>query len=189
MIEGAVYTFGVSGLLYKSNVLMYDHQTESLWLQVRREAVTGPMTGTRLKVLPSTIMTWDRWRKRYPSTRVLSQKTGYDRDYSRDPYQSYYGSRDTLFGRIFLSGPGEEQKQLVAGIEINGFYKAYPLDLIRDLGRVEDTLAGRRLTLDYDRTTDVLTVTTEEGEIIHPIVAYRFVWMGINPDSETFRVP
>ena len=50
-------TFGVSGLLHESNVLFYDHQTESLWSQLKEEAVTGPLTGTHLKALPSVTTT------------------------------------------------------------------------------------------------------------------------------------
>jgi hypothetical protein len=108
-------TFGVSGLLYKANVLMYDRQTESLWSQVLRKAVTGPMTDTPLTVLPSTLTTWKRWKKRHPDTLVLSLETGHRRDYTRDPYESYYESSRGFFSRV-LGGPGEEEKMLVAGV-------------------------------------------------------------------------
>ena len=82
-VDAKTYTFGVSGLLYRSNVLMYDKQTESLWLQVKRRAVTGPMTGTKLFTFPSTITTWSKWRKKHPDTTVLSFDTGYNRNYKR----------------------------------------------------------------------------------------------------------
>ena len=116
-IEDREYTFGVSGLLYRSNVLMYDRQTESLWLQVKRRAVSGPMAGTKLRTLPSSITTWARWKRRHPGTTVLSPDTGYQRDYSTDPYESYYSSRKGLFSKFFTPGPGEEKKELVAGVE------------------------------------------------------------------------
>ena len=64
-------TFGVSGLLYESNVLLYDHQTESLWSQLKEEAVTGPQTGTRLRAIPSVMTTWKAWRAQHPNTLVL----------------------------------------------------------------------------------------------------------------------
>jgi hypothetical protein len=89
VIEGKRYTFGVSGLLYKSDVLMYDHQTESLWSQIQREAVTGPLAGTRLRLLPLVHTTWQAWRAEHPKTQVLSIDTGFRRDYTRDPYESY----------------------------------------------------------------------------------------------------
>ena len=59
-VNGREFTFGVSGLLYKSNVLMYDKETESLWSQVKNQAVTGPMTGAKLKVLPSSLTAWEK---------------------------------------------------------------------------------------------------------------------------------
>jgi len=58
------YTFGVSGLLYNSDVLMYDHQTESLWSQIKMEAVTGKLAGTPLRLLPSQVTTWKDWKKK-----------------------------------------------------------------------------------------------------------------------------
>jgi hypothetical protein len=83
-IENQTYRFGVSGLLYKSNVLMYDHQTESFWSQILQQAVTGPKTGTKLIHLPSTLATWGKWRQKHPKTYVLTPATGHVRDYSRD---------------------------------------------------------------------------------------------------------
>ena len=82
-------TFGVSSLLYQSDILLYDHQTKSLWSQIMSEAVTGPLTGTHLTLLPSTQTTWQKWQNKYPQTLVLSDQTGFKRDYSRDPYEGY----------------------------------------------------------------------------------------------------
>ena len=62
-VNGRKLTFGVSGLLYQSDMLLYDHQTESLWSQIKSEAVTGSLTGARLKLLPSTHTNWESWKK------------------------------------------------------------------------------------------------------------------------------
>ena len=75
-VDGRELTFGVSGMLFRANVLMYDHQSESLWLQVKHSAVTGPMTGKKLKILPSTFTTWGKWLKKHPDTEVLTTQTG-----------------------------------------------------------------------------------------------------------------
>lgn len=179
-------TFGVSGLLYRSNVLMYDHQTESLWSQAKREAVTGPMTGTRLKALPSTLTTWGKWKRRYPETEVLSIDTGYQRDYSHDPYEDYYKRKKGLFG-FFKPGPGEEEKQLVVGIAIDKSVKAYPLDFLRKKGALTDQLGSENIMLRFDPKTDELSVKGSKGNDIPYIVLYWFVWKGIHPESEIFR--
>ncbi|MCH8156388.1 MAG: DUF3179 domain-containing protein, partial [Nitrospinae bacterium] len=75
MLKGRKMTFGVSGLLYQSDMLLYDHQTESLWSQIKSEAVTGPLTGARLKLLASTQTTWKQWKQKHPATQVLSDQT------------------------------------------------------------------------------------------------------------------
>ena len=74
-INGERTLFGVSGKLYNSDVLFYDRKTESLWSQIKMEAVTGPLTGSRLKLLPLVHTTWEAWKKKHPDTKVLSKKT------------------------------------------------------------------------------------------------------------------
>lgn len=185
-IGGAAYTFGVSGLLWNANVLMYDRQTESLWSQVRREAVAGSMTGTRLRALDSTVTTWKKWKRKHPSTRVLSLETGHVRDYDRDPYEDYYRSRRGLFS-AFRPGPGEEEKELVAGLEVDSVFKAYPVAELRRLGALEDVMGKQRVSLRFDPETDRLTARTAEGEDLVPTVIYWFVWKGAHPETERFR--
>ena len=87
-INGKVHTFGVSGLLYNSDLLMYERGTKesSLWAQILGEAVVGPLTGTKLTVLPSVQTTWGEWKAQHPDTKVLDVNTGYSRDYGRNPY-------------------------------------------------------------------------------------------------------
>ena len=186
-IDNTVYSFGVSGLLYRSNVLMYDHQTESLWLQVKRRAVTGPMTDTKLKVLPSTVTTWKKWRRKHPDTTVLSFNTGHRRDYSRDPYEDYYRSRRGMFSSFFRAGPGEEEKELVAGLELGGLTQAYPLEPLRKAREFTDTVGGKEVRVSFDRDTDRVSAVTEDGEELAPIVVYWFVWKGIHPETERYQ--
>lgn len=82
--------FGVSGLLYLNNLLMYDRRTdESLWPQMLRGARCGPSDGTALAMVPAIEMTWAAWRTLHPDTRVVSSNTGFQRDYTRYPYGSY----------------------------------------------------------------------------------------------------
>ena len=80
-IDGRVLSFGVSGLLYNSDVLLYDRQTQSLWSQLLAQAISGPMKGRRLAMLPLTHTTWVDWRKSHSATQVLSTNTGQTRSY------------------------------------------------------------------------------------------------------------
>jgi len=186
-IDDKVHTFGVSGLLYRSNVLMYDHQTESLWLQVKRKAVTGPKTGTKLFTFPSSRTTWKKWKKKHPETTVLSFNTGHNRNYSRDPYESYYRDRKGMFSSFFKPGPGEEEKELVAGIVVGEEARAYPVEALRSRKNITDTIDGKKITLSIDDSTDRISATSGDGEEIEPIVVYWFVWKGIHADSALYR--
>lgn len=164
---------------------MYDHQTESLWLQIKREAVTGTMLGSRLKRYPSTVTTWKKWRKRYPDTEVLSLKTGHSRDYTSDPYESYYQSRQGLFS-FLKKGPGAADKALVVGVEIDDHVRAYPLDLLREEEVIQDELAEKKIEVVLDKNTDTVSVKTPEDQILSPIITYWFIWQGIHPDTDLF---
>ena len=75
-VNGRELTFGVSGLLYNSDVLLYDRQTNSLWSQLLAQAISGPLKGSRLAMLPLTQTTWADWRRLHPGTVVLSANTG-----------------------------------------------------------------------------------------------------------------
>ncbi len=82
--------FGVSGLLYRNNLVMYDRSTnESLWPQMSRSARCGPSHSVDLRTRPVLEMTWEAWKTLYPTTRVISSDTGFDRDYTANPYGNY----------------------------------------------------------------------------------------------------
>ena len=165
---------------------MYDHQTESLWLQVKQKAVTGPLTGAKLKKLSSTITSWEKWQKRYPGTKVLSLETGYLRDYSNDPYGDYYQSKKGLFS-FLKPGPGAREKELIIGVESEGKASAYRLEILRVKQEITDAINGSSISLRYDADTDTVTVQDEKGETITHMVTYWMVWKGIYPDTSLYE--
>ena len=73
--------FGVSGLLYNSDVLLYDRPTHSLWSQILGKAIAGPLKGLSIDMLPAAHTTWRDWKRRYPETLVLTTDTGFKRNY------------------------------------------------------------------------------------------------------------
>lgn len=185
--DGLDLKFGVSGLLYKSDMLLYDRKTESLWSQMMKQAVSGDLQGTKLSLLTSQNTTWKDWRTAHPDTVVLSRETGYARNYSRNPYAGYEDQRDLYFP---VSGidPRYHPKQATLGIELNGKHKAYPyVELDRSGGRVEDSFAGQDLIVRYDRTHQSAWVETPQGERLPTIESFWFAWMAFHPDSEVFE--
>jgi len=105
-IEGSEYSFGVSGMLRNSDMIMYDRETESLWQQLFGEAIVGDLTGARLMPLPAQIISFRQFSAAYPNGRVLSRDTGYDRPYGRNPYVGYDDINQPSIG------PGELSLQI-----------------------------------------------------------------------------
>jgi hypothetical protein len=103
-VAGRVVTFGTSGKLLYSNLVMYDRQTRSLWPQLAGQAVAGVLTGTRLDAYPVQTVAWQDWLKANPHAWVLSQQTGYDRSYGFNPYSGYDRPDSKPFD---LNGPAD----------------------------------------------------------------------------------
>ena len=100
-VGGVVRTFGTSGLLYRSNKLMFDAETRSLWSSLDGTPVIGPLVGSglRLTMLPVVTSTWGEWKKAHPETTVLSLETGHERDYSEGAaYREYFATDRLMFG-------------------------------------------------------------------------------------------
>lgn len=186
-IDNKELTFGVSGLLHESNVLFYDHQTESLWSQLKEEAVTGEMTGTRLRAIPSVTTTWKAWREQHPETLVLSMQTGFRRDYSRVPYQTYAKSPHPLFP-VTHRDPRLSPKEKVLGVAVGGVRKAYPLRLLRQRkAPLEDRLGDTTVRVLYDPAADsARVVDAGTGTLLPSVVAYWFAWATFHPHSPVY---
>ena len=110
---GGTLTFRVSGLLYQSNLLMYDRQGESLWSQLQARAIAGPAAGTSLTVLPLSLSRWDAWSAAWPQTRVLAPLAAEREKYSRDLSGSFAGSEALRFPVDPMPPPGRPLKTVV----------------------------------------------------------------------------
>ena len=186
-VEGQEHTFGVSGRLYQSNVLLYDHQTQSLWSQLMDQAVAGPAAGKKLRVLPSRRIKWKTWQNRNPSTRVLSDDTGFNRDYSIDPYEGYYRIGSLMFpvGDVRQDMPAKEP---VLGIEIDNHAKAYRLDRLRQHpGTYNDTVGGQTIRIEVSPEGEVVAVRDNQGDAIAATYAYWFAWQAFHRETEIFK--
>ena len=186
-VDGEEYTFGVSGRLYKSNVLLYDHQTESLWSQLKEQAISGSSVGKKLRVLPSSRISWKTWQKRNPSAGVLSDDTGYNRNYSVDPYEGYYQIGAVMFP------VGDVRKDMAAkepilGIEIDNHAKAYRMKWLRaNPGIHIDTIGNQTIQIEISPEGEVVAVGNKAGEAVSAIYAYWFAWQAFHRDTDVYR--
>ncbi|MDP2810600.1 MAG: DUF3179 domain-containing protein, partial [Rhodocyclaceae bacterium] len=186
-VDGRALSFGVSGLLYNSDVLLYDRQTNSLWSQLLGQAISGPLKGRRLTMLPLTHTTWADWRKAHPATQVLSTHTGTVRPYMRDPYDGYEKTEDLMFPVQFRA-VGFHPKERVLGIRIDGRTKAYPfVELGKTSGEFVDRIGDTVLTIRFDRNALRATAHGSDGQQLAAVVGYWFAWYAFNPGTEVFR--
>jgi hypothetical protein len=152
---GELRRMGTSGLLYRSNKLMFDEGTRSLWSTLDGRPVIGPLVGSGLALTPRATVTttWGEWRRRHPKTTVLSLDTGHQRDYSEGAaYRDYFGT-----DRLMFSVPSSDARLankaevLVLRVEPVGGGPPVPLavsaDFLRGRAVYQTEVAGRRLVI------------------------------------------
>lgn len=120
--NGTRHALGTSGFLYRSNKLMYDEATQSLWSTMEGEPVMGPLVGQgiRLEHLSVVTTTWEEWQRRHPDTTVLSLNTGHRRNYGEGvAYNAYFATDELMFGTPF-NNTDLANKQEVLGLRFPG---------------------------------------------------------------------
>lgn len=154
--RGKPFVFGSSGFLYRSNKLMFDRQTKSLWNQFTGQPVMGPLvdSGIRLKIRPVAITSWSDWKTNNPATKVLSIDTGHHRDYgSGVVYNDYFSSPDLMFPTIVRDESTLKRKDYVFGIREFGAARAWPLSAFRDKRVINDKVGSTSVVLIGNETT------------------------------------
>lgn len=183
----AASSFGVSGLLYNSDVLLYDRGTESLWSQILEQAVAGPLKGTKLVPVPLTHTSWADWRRRHPRTEVLSTDTGHVRDYERDPYAGYDSAQRLMFD-VQHRDERLPIKEWVLGVRVGGRAKAYPFSALAKRvdasGQLQDQLGGAPLTIRFDGMHRTAEAFDARGQALPSVMAFWFAWVAFHPKTE-----
>jgi hypothetical protein len=147
-INGSVTTFGVSGLLYNSNLLPYDRETDSNWSQIRMDCVNGNLIGTQIETFPLVETTWKTWKEMYPSTEVVSKETGHNRSYGRYPYGSYRTTDDYLIFPVANEDGRLGNKDRVHAVVLGGGARVYPLSSFgMEVSVLNDHLEGENLVV------------------------------------------
>ena len=185
--SGKPRSFGVSGLLYNSDVLLYDRETESLWSQIMMRAIAGPAKGQRLRPLALQHTSWQAWRERHPDTQVLSTDTGFNRDYRSNPYAGY-ASSEGLYFPVSAVSRRYHAKEQVLGLEIDGQFKAYPFtELARKKAkRIEDTFAGNRVSIEFDHDNRSANAFDGSGRPLSTVTSYWFAWHAFHPQGSVY---
>jgi hypothetical protein len=177
--------FGVSGLLYQSDMLMYDRASESLWSQISAMAITGKRMGQRLEILRSAQQRWGDWRSTHPDTKVLSRNTGFRRSYGRSPYGSYATTRKLLFP--VRQDRRYHPKMRTIGLRLdNGKARAYPAaELERHAETLIENFEGHEIRIRYDVERKRFSV--EAPPKVEVVEAYWFAWAAFHPATTVYE--
>lgn len=180
--EGAWYTFGTSGDLVNSNLLMYDRQTDNRWPQILGQALLDPLTGQALEEVSLDWTTWGRWRAIHPDTAVLSTDTGYARSYGDDPYGSYtplsgyYEEGSPNFFPVMYEDPRFDAKEVVIGVKLDAARLAVRKDAVRHRGTISAVVGGSPVEVVYDDALDEAHAFIDRGGSREPVVSYDVMW-------------
>jgi len=151
-ISGVITTFGVSGLLYNSNLIPYDRNTDSKWSQMLNRSVEGSLIGLSATILPAIETSWGTWKKMYPSTLVVSTNTGHDRPYGSYPYIAP-GDFDYRYEPFLIFPVAREddripRKERVLGVQDRGVIQIYRFtDFQDDIAVFQDDLNFKEIVI------------------------------------------
>jgi hypothetical protein len=146
-LDDRLMTFGTSGKLYLSDLVMYDRQTESLWSQIEGRAIAGVQTGAQLERIPVQTVTWAQWREAHPEGWVLSRDTGAERDYGRNPYVGYDEAASDPFLFDGDADPRFEPKERVLGLGGEQDPVAVPLAALSEARVLEVEVSAQAVVL------------------------------------------
>ncbi|MEI4232911.1 DUF3179 domain-containing protein [Roseovarius sp. D22-M7] len=188
-VKGRVLSFGVSGKLRHSDMIMYDRQTQNWWQQAIGQGIVGEMTGVELRSLPSWMESWDQFRSRNPQGLVMAEPD-HDRAYERNPYAGYDSSRQPFLYRG--EDPPHGIPPLARVVRVGD--RAWPLARIRDAGGVREAgvsiswQPGQASALDAGiiekgRDVGMVRVRDVQGRDVPHDVMFAFAFHAFWPDG------
>jgi hypothetical protein len=189
--------FGTTGKLRKSDLIMYDRQTESWWQQALGEAIAGEFTGTRLTFLASQVMSFGDFATEFPDGEVLAIPTEFSRSYGQNPYIGYDSTAQPFLydGELDVRLPATER---VVGIQLGAVARAYPFTTLTKHGVVNDELAETPIAIFFkggvssaldtariDQGRDVGSTVVFDRRLDNQVLTFAAAESGTFTDAET----
>ncbi|MGP0069257.1 MAG: DUF3179 domain-containing (seleno)protein [Isosphaeraceae bacterium] len=189
-LDGQVFEFGVSGMVYLSNMLFFDRTDQALWSQMTSTAISGPHAGRTLRRIDGWEMTtFGAWRASHPDSTVVNFQTGRDHAYSSDPHRAYFET-ETLDSRYqdLATDARLRNKARIIGVRYGGEARAYPIEALKAAGRatILDRIGGEPVELAVEPATGAVRVVRvpETGLVIHTL---WFAWVARFPETEIYQ--
>lgn len=179
--------FGVSGLVHNGSFLMYDRQTESLWVHFTGQAIAGPLAGRRLEPLRIRLEPLVVWLGRHTEATVLTRPAPRRIDYRYSPFSAYIASDRVPFP-VKARDDRHHPKEMVLGVEVGDLTRAYLGSAVTAAGgRVRDEVAGHTVELVYD--VDNAVFSWEAPAEVRITEGYWFAWKAWHPETEVWEPP
>jgi hypothetical protein len=185
-VAGQITEFGVSGMLYESNLVFYDRATDTLWDQVSAKGIVGPLTDTPLELVPITMTRWSRWKDAHPDTLVLSTDTGFDEDYSQD-YYAKYREEDRLFMPVSASSDAVHAKTVIYGFEVDGKSVAFTENFLEQHPQHEYRMSEGSFRISIAADGAVQMVDNQSDAKYMPVRLFWFSWFTFHPDTDLVK--
>ena len=184
-VNGRVLEFGVSGLIYRAQFLLYDRQTESLWAQYEGRAIAGAMAGKKLERVPLRQERMSVWLQRHPGTGVLNRPEQMRIDYRYSPFEAYWIS-EAVPVAVADRDDRYHPKEVALGVELDGHTRVYLGSILTgERGRIVDEFQGRKIRVAYD--SDSGTFVWDAPDEVRVTDAYWFAWKSFHPDTEIWH--
>ena len=192
-LDGAKFSFGVSGYLRNGSLVPCDRQSESFWNPLDGICIAGPRKGQQLERIPAVQCTWRTWLKRHPSTDTLSPdsyRTGiYSSRYLMPLYPGEY-ERDRHFTPLDHEDKDKRlpPKELILGFRKEGLSRVYPISaLARSGGVIKDKLGDQEFLVQWNAPNQLLIARSTKGKLLPLVPAYWFVWHAYFPETEIWQ--
>ncbi len=148
-LNGNKTTFGVSGLLYNSNLIPFDRATDSYWSQMSHKCVKGELVGTEINTFQVIEMNFNTLREAYPNAQVLNTNTGFNRNYERYPYGDYITNNSSLIFPVSNTDSRVPNKERVLGVVVNEEAITYRFSsfAVNEINTIQNQFQGKDLVV------------------------------------------
>ncbi len=178
-IGSQTLTFGVSGKLVMNTLVMYDHQTDTLWSQFLSRGIQGELKETELELLPALMTDWKTWVELHPDTLVLEKGSRS----SSDPYARYYEAADAGVLGETRTDDRLYVKEYVVGLVRNDIIRAYPFSVLNDAPVVNDTVGDEPVLVTFDANSGA-------GVVFSRVVdGQTLTFEALNPEADSTDEP
>jgi hypothetical protein len=192
IVDGDVLEFGVSGLLYNSNLVMYDRQNdparESLWSQLKRQAISGPRVGEALTPLPIRVLPWSDWKKMYPETDVVLPPQEDFRRYKRVTYHLYYSQGKPQFPISHPPGDQFEAMTPVLAFQSGGQWLTLPYEALPDARWSLPSPAGDLALIRDERAQSAWFGAAATEQLPATVYSRWFAWHTMYPEAPLIEI-